>query len=396
MFAKHVSRLTSAYCHDELSPAQSRRVAEHLIRCQRCRGEFEEVRFGTRLAAQLPLIEAPESLWRGIEISLEGDSQRTIARHRGRTSWFFMQPGFAVAALALIVLVAGFAVFWWRQTPKSEGETWDVARLNGAPRIGSTQFNDKGKLGVGQWLETDTNSRAQISVGNIGKVDIDPNTRVRLIETNPTEHRLELAQGRLSARISAPPKLFFVNTPSGVAEDLGCAYTLEVDEAGRSLLRVTTGWVALQLKDRESVVPAGAACATRPGIGPGTPYFEDASELFRTALAKFDFEPNDTQWSKTPALDIVLHDARPRDAMTLWYLLSRVQGNDRVRVYDRTARLVPPPPGVTREGILRLDRDMLNRWREQMDTHSESLPATIRDLMGRVRSGVYRRAKALH
>jgi FecR protein/Putative zinc-finger len=396
MFAKHVSRLTSAYCHDELSPAQSRRVAEHLISCQRCRSEFEEVRFGARLAAQLPLIEAPESLWRGIEIALEGDGQRTTDRHRGRTNWFFMQPGFAVAALALIVLVAGFAVFWWRQSPKSEGSTWDVARLDGAPRIGSTQFNDKGKLGVGQWLETDTNSRAQISVGNIGKVDIDPNTRVRLIETNPTEHRLELARGRLSARISAPPKLFFVNTPSGVAEDLGCAYTLEVDEAGRSLLRVTTGWVALQLKDRESVVPAGAACATRPGIGPGTPYFEDASELFRTALAKFDFEPNDTQWSKIPALDIVLHDARPRDAMTLWYLLSRVQGNDRVRVYDRTARLVPPPPGVTREGILRLDRDMLNRWREQMDTHSESLPATIRDLMGRVRSGVYRRAKALH
>ena len=395
MFAKHVSRLTSAYCHDELSPEQSRRFAEHLISCRRCRDEFEEVKFGARLAAQLPLIEAPESLWRGIEIALDGDGRRTIARPRVRLSSFFMQPGFAVASLALILLVTAIAVFWWRPSPKPGGSTWDVARLDGAPRIGSTQLNDKGKLGVGQWLETDTNSRAQISVGNIGKVDIDPNTRVRLIETKPTEHRLELAQGRLSARISAPPKLFFVNTPSGVAEDLGCAYTLEVDQAGRSLLRVTTGWVALQLQDRESVVPAGAACATRPGIGPGTPYFEDASELFRTALAKFDFEPNDTEWSKIPALDIILHDARPRDAMTLWYLLSRVNGSDRVRVYDRTARLVPPPPGVTREGILRLDQDMLNRWREQMDTHSQRLPEAIRDFVGRARSGVSRRAKAL-
>ena len=92
--------------------------------------------------------------------------------------------------------------------------------------------------------ETDTNSRAQISVSDIGQVEIDPNTRVRLVATKPTEHRLELAQGRLSARISAPPKLFFVNTPSGIAEDLGCAYTLEVDDAGNSLLRVTVGWVA--------------------------------------------------------------------------------------------------------------------------------------------------------
>ncbi len=67
MFAKHVSNLTSAYCHDELSPEQSRRVAEHLISCRHCRGEFEEVKFGARLAAQLPLIEAPDSLWDGLE-----------------------------------------------------------------------------------------------------------------------------------------------------------------------------------------------------------------------------------------------------------------------------------------------------------------------------------------
>ena len=43
MFSKHVSSLTSAYYHDELSPAESRRVAEHLIGCPRCRGEFEEI-----------------------------------------------------------------------------------------------------------------------------------------------------------------------------------------------------------------------------------------------------------------------------------------------------------------------------------------------------------------
>lgn len=381
MFAKHVSRLTSAYCHDELSSRQSQRVAEHLITCQRCRGEFEEVRFGARLAAQLPLIEAPESLWRKIEIVLDGNGRATTGGARRRAG-FFMRPRFAMAAMALIVLVTGFGWFWFRHTSKPQGSTWAVARLNGVPRIGSTQINDKGKLGVGEWLETDKNSRAQIIVGDIGKVEIDPDTRVRLIETNPTEHRLELAHGRLSARISAPPKLFFVNTPSGVAEDLGCAYTLEVDDAGRSLLHVTAGWVSLQLKDRESVVPAGAACATWPGIGPGTPYFEDATEFFRTALAKFDFEPNDIKWSKVPALDIILHDARPRDAMTLWYLLSRVKGDDRLRVYNRTVQLVPPPSGVTREGILRLDQDMLNRWRDDMDTHSQNLPASIRDLMG--------------
>ena len=171
----------------------------------------------------------------------------------------------------------------------------------------------------------------------------------------------------MSAKIWAPPRLFFVDTPSAVAADLGCAYTLEVDDAGASLLHVTAGWVALQLRDRESIVPAGAACATRPGIGPGTPYFEDASTLFKTALTKLDFEPSDTEWSKIPALDLVLTESRPRDTLTLWHLLYRVEGADRIRVYERMASLAPPPKDVTREGVLRLDDQMLHLWKGYLE-----------------------------
>jgi hypothetical protein len=376
MFGKHVSSLTSAYYHDELSPAESRRVAEHLISCQRCRSEFDEVKFGARLAAQLPLIEAPDTLWRGIEIALDRDDRPESVHSRPRFTNLFMRPGFVVPAVALMVLVIGVTVFW--RGPKPEvapaplGSSWDVARLNGVPRIGSAEVNDQGKLGVGQWLETDTNSRARITVSNIGEVEIDPNTRVRLIETNPTEHRLELAEGRLSAHISAPPKLFFVDTPSAVAEDLGCAYTLEVDKAGNSLLRVTTGWVSLQLKDRESMVPAGAACATRPGTGPGTPYFEDASETFRTALSRVDSGHDPAQTK------VVLANSRVRDTLTLWNLLPRVEGVERELVYDRMATLVSPPKGVTREGILNLDQKMLDEWKEKLETRwGEAMPAGL-------------------
>jgi len=382
MFSSHTARQFSAYHHEELSPEESRRVAEHLIGCTRCRAEFEEIKLGVKLAKHLPLIAAPDSIWPKIETALRQHPAGASMPVR------YLKPSLAFAAGFMLLFVAG--AFWLRLHRSEARPSWEVARLNGAPRINSNRINDTGKLAVGQWLETDDTSRARIDIGNVGQVEIDPNTRVRLVATQPTEHRLELARGRMSARISAPPKLFFVNTPSAVAEDLGCAYTLEVDDAGNSLLRVTLGWVALQLKDRESLVPADAACATRPGVGPGTPYFEDASELFRAALAKLDFEPNDTQWSKIPALDIVLHQARLRDTMTLWYLLSRVDENDRGRVYTRMAELVPPPNGVTRDGALRLDQEMLKRWRDRIDSDSHSLPEAMRDFLGSIRSGIRR------
>ena len=48
--------------------------------------------------------------------------------------------------------------------------------------------------------------------------------------------------------------------------------------------------------------------------------------------------------------------------MTLWHLLSRVNEENRGRVYDRLVALAAPPKGVTREGALRLDPAMLDTW----------------------------------
>jgi len=378
MFSKHVTKDLSAYCHGEVVSERSRQIAEHLIACNRCRVQFEEIKLGVKLAERLPQVAAPDSLWLEIQSRLGAETNPTRIQSTSPSlfSFKFWQPGFAGVAVGLL-LVAGF-IGWWFYSRESR-PFWEVARLNGSPRIGLSRMDETGRLAVGQWLETDGSSRAKIEVGSIGHVEIDPNTRVRLIETKPTEHRLELARGKMSAKIWAPPRLFFVDTPSAVAADLGCAYTLEVDDSGAGLLHVTSGWVALQLKDRESMVPAGAACATRPGVGPGTPYFEDASQTFKTALSKLDFEPGDTQWSKIPALNLVLMEARPKDTLTLWHLLYRVEGKDRELVFERMATLAPPPKDVTREGVLQLDDKMLHLWKGYLEnswSHDSALKKT--------------------
>jgi len=377
---QHVKEQLTAYAHGELPAAERARVAAHLGACARCRAKFEEIAYGIRLVENLTPHAAPAALWDNIEAALAQqsfkenqaeragqDASRETQKRRGWLPgglsfgrFYGWQTALAAGLVLLLVLGAGGA-FWFSQRSPRAG--WDVARLQGAPSIDADRIGSTGRLGIGEWLETDADSRAQIKVADIGQVEVDPGTRIRLVETRPTEHRLELARGRMHAAIYAPPRLFFVDTPSAVAADLGCAYTLEVDDAGQSILHVTAGWVAFETKDRESMVPAGAACRTRPGVGPGTPFFEDASELFLDALAKFDFTNGGTD-----ALSVVIAEARPRDTLTLWHLLARVEGVERERVYERLAALAPPPAGVTREGIMLLDPAMLYEWKAQMET----------------------------
>jgi hypothetical protein len=138
-----------------------------------------------------------------------------------------------------------------------------------------------------------------------------------------------------------------------------------VDEYGEGALLVTAGWVAYERGGRESVIPRGAMCVTRPREGPGTPFFGDASPEFKAALARLDFEPV-PEADHAIALSRVVSQARPRDALTLWHLLTRVPAQDRDLVYDALAALVPPPPGVMREGAIGGDRHMLDLWWDQL------------------------------
>lgn len=397
MFLRHVTKEISAYCHGELPADEATRCAEHIISCLQCRTKFEEIKLGVRLAEQLPQFLAPEDLWNNLEPILAQKTRTAGEREVVHWSWR------TSAIAASIVLTLACAGAWWFYTnggrSNSRGAngkpSWQVTRLGGTPMIGKEGISRDGQLAVGEWLETDGHSRAQIAVSSIGNVEIDENTRVRLLETQPTEHRLELARGKLSARIWAPPRLFFVDTPSAVAADLGCAYTLEVDDAGASKLKVTSGWVALELKDRESIVPAGASCETQPQVGPGTPYFEDSSTVFRESLKKVDFDADAA--ARSTALTFMLDNARERDTLTLWHLLNRVNGEDRIRVYDKMSALAPPPQGVTREGVLQLDQRMLEIWRHELEQTwmgvSNKVPKPLAEAYWRVKNGLSRRLK---
>ena len=291
-------------------------------------------------------IEPPADLWPGIR-------QRMRDAGRGtRDGW--RRRAYATLAVAAAIVLA-VALWEWQLGVASP--SWHVSRLAGRPLINQTAIAATGSLHVGQWIETDDSSRALLAIAGIGQVDVRPGSRVQLVRAQATDQRLALAYGAIHARVAAPPRLFFVDTPVGTATDLGCEYTLATDSTGRGVIQVTGGYVELAWGGRRSIVPLGASALTRPGFGPGTPFVDDAPEDLRDALNALDFGAGGTT-----VVNNALAAARAEDAVTLWHLIRRVQAPWRGAVYDRLAALVPPPAGVDRARVLRLDDFTLERY----------------------------------
>ena len=262
-------------------------------------------------------------------------------------------PYLLAIAASLLVLCGAVWVAWQRTRP-----AWQVATVSGTPSLK--------RLAKGESISTDSQSQARLNLNDVGEVEVEPNTRLSVLAIRPDEQRLALYHGTIHALIWAPPGRFIVNTPSAQTVDLGCQYTLKVDADGVGLVEVSVGWVAFENEGRESFIPAGAACITRPGKGPGIPYYQDASSELIDALHRFDANADQS------AVAVILDKARTRDAISLWHLLRRVQPDDRGRVYDRLAQFVTVPASVTREGVLAADAKMIDTLWNTLDLGNTS------------------------
>ena len=218
----------------------------------------------------------------------------------------------------------------------------------------SWQLADGSRIRTGQLVSTGSATGLRLDSQSVGQVDLEPNSKLRMVRSQAGEHAFHLESGTIHALIWAPPGKFTVDTPSAKAIDLGCRYTLQVSENGDGLVSVETGWVAFEWQNTEAFIPAGAECRTRRGRGPGTPWFGDAPAEFKKAVAAFDMGRG------ADSLAAVLRTAREQDALTLWHLLRRTQGAQRAQVFKRFAGLVKLPAVVTEEAVLRGDAEAVD------------------------------------
>jgi hypothetical protein len=251
-------------------------------------------------------------------------------------------PRLRWAAAAAVVVAAAAALEL--RTPPPPDTAWQVDSVHGQASLGSRQAAVAMSLRAGQVVRTGGDTEMTLRADELGTMLIGPDSELRAA----TNRQVLLQRGVLHAYIWAPPREFVVDTPSARAVDLGCEYTIHVDDSGDGLLRVTLGWVAFQYRDREAFIPAGASCVTRKRQGPGIPFYEDAPGALRRSLAAFE-------QGDTAALGGILAAARPDDGLTLWHLLTRAPERDRGRVFDRFAELVALPKEVRREEVLRRD-----------------------------------------
>lgn len=251
-------------------------------------------------------------------------------------------------ATAAILIIAVPAAMRWRLT-WPEGREWKVVAASDA--VPST-------LPVGETLQTEPAQWAIVRVARLGWMRVLGDADVTLHNTGTNRHRLALQRGTLRVRVWAPPFSIFISTPAGEVIDMGCEFLVTASDE-RTELEVLSGWVQLENRHGDVLVPEGALSVMVPDARPRVPVFKDAAAEFRIAVRAAE-----TDWNQN-AIDTIVLTARPRDVLTLILLATRMP-QERERLLLRAHELAPVlTDEELREAIKWSDRGVW-RWMNRL------------------------------
>ena len=289
-----------------------------------------------------------------------------VRRRRGRRV-------LRIAAAALAACVLGIAAWIPWRLQWSDHRQWPVeTRIASAPA----------SLRIGTTLRTTGSEAVTVRVARIGSMDVLPGSRVRLVETRTGRHRLELLDGRVRARIWAPPGQFGITGGHSETIDLGCAFEMSRTPRGTGTIHVTSGWVMHRVNGQETLVPAGSRLdfdETRGGI----PLATTATAEFRSQVAQLDAAM--AAGTRVPDLEaVVARQATAADRFALLTLLTRYPALATGPLYPRLATMFdePAPDPGHRAAWTRGSVHAMNRWWERVPRPPKAWWLNWRDALG--------------
>lgn len=278
-----------------------------------------------------------------------------------RQTWLpWWRPLLAGATGLVLLLWAGLAyrLSW------SEGRPWTVH--NPYPPAGlATPATTL--LKPGAWLHTGTGESLRVQVARIGRLLLSAGSSMELLQTGGGQHRVELRQGHLHARIWAPPGYFGVRSGMVEVVDLGCEFELWRQPDGSGRVLVHSGWIAWRQGDDEVLVPAGYQLEFHTDRR-GTPQRPQPDPAFSDALQTLELALANPSALPAAAAQLALQ-SQDADAYTLLHLLSQHPQLAGTELYPRLAKaLRTPADQAHRHAWQRGELQAMNRWWQLLPT----------------------------
>jgi len=263
-----------------------------------------------------------------------------------------------ILILVLIICVGGYFAYNYFKT----NLPWKVKAEYGQYQIGST-VSSKKTLDENETLSTLDSTRVSINVPNAGRLVAHSFSSLQLIKGNDNDNVVSLISGKIevNCKIDNPSLRIKTNPVDIIAK--GGDFSIEIEDQGDVDIQTANGVVKLQNKQDELLLIQDHNCKVLSNGSIGIPFHINANSEFVAMVSGASLNSNESV-----DLEKLLKLATPLDGITLLYLIKKSSSqSDRLTIFLRLNEFYPVPPSVTQYGIINLDSDMFEKWREEIE-----------------------------
>jgi len=273
-------------------------------------------------------------------------------------NWYW----FASAAAIILICSLVFSRYS-EQNIYSAGEmsNWKLVNLKGNALVNGVKSD---VVNVGDWIQTDNESAVILKIANVGDISIEPNSKVRFIQSDDNLSRIEISYGTVNTSTSQADK-FILQSNNMKVQDKGSSYSFKVDDKGNGVIYVNNGIANVESGNRVSVVPEGKFCMYKPEFGVGIPFRKDATPEFQNALFQYDFNNGGNN-----AIYSAIASATAEDYYSLLNLIPRVDEKTKYLVLNKLDRITPKGvSGVRLDSLEKFNDESIEECIEKVRDH---------------------------
>lgn len=376
-----IELLIDEHLEGMISLSDKETLDEHIAGCDNCRSYMQKTESLLKNINSLSpkalnlSVQKKNEIWNSVESKIDTNKYKkenpvqteNITDEIDSKNNFLYRFRYFISGIAAVI-VLGFIIYGVKnlnlnndrltqQSTFGLESYWKVSNIQGNSLIGNSTMSSNDSIKEGEWIQTNNDSRAELIVANIGKVIIEPNSKVVFVKGTDGNNRIMVEYGTINTVMNPNSRSFFVEMPTAVATVNGGSYTMTVDSTGDGLVYVRSGKVEIASPNRDAIIPAGSLVLTKRDIGVGTPFAENSSAKFKNALFNYDFGNCNDGCVKT-----LLNNAKMSDAVTLVNLIPNVNKEYSDQVYAKLAAFVAPPKTVSADSIPYINEEELNQW----------------------------------
>lgn len=410
MNSSHVQEYFDEYYNNELNSETKISVQKHLDECPDCASEYSAFTVLKEKARSLKKeVAPPAEIFNKIQKEINNEINKKEVKMSdnikitplsnniltidfnedkkeavpARQTSFLSRNWYWFASAAVILLIVSVALMNTSRKgvfSVEEMSNWKLVNLKGDAFINGVKSN---KVNVGDWIQTDSVSSVVLKIANVGDVSIEPNTKVRFIQSDDNVSKIEVMYGTVNTSTSQADK-FILQSSNMKVQDKGGSYSFKVDDKGNGVIYVNNGIANVVSDNKSAVVTDGKFCYYKPEYGVGIPFRKDAKPEFQNALYNYDFNNGGVN-----SVYYAIANAMPEDYSSLMNLIPRVDDKTKYLVYNKLGKLAPQAISTIKldslddfddEDLELSLKDMKNNFKVEMNFNKEELAKEMEEM----------------